>query len=510
MHVLVQKDVGSRWLNRFVVLILLAIIAIQLSTYLKQKNDVAGEEARAATVIDEMRRQHERELGALAAKRVQEKAEAETQHERELGALAAKRVQEKAEADTQLEGLSRKISELQSESDRKLAKLATALDQQKQESSRQVAEHSQWLGRMADEIAKSKRDPVIANGGAKPVPGVNLRFVIPARIAVVRGDAGADANGQRQPRAEAEPPVEPAPDYVFFFKLADDFYRAEKYAEAGQIYSDLIERYPKAKASYLRRGDCFGSLQLFDKAIADFTTAIAIAPDDPRAYLARSWAYLGKGATDRAMADADEALRLEPTLAEAHRIRSEVFARKGQPVQAGAARAEGLAVLYRRGVNAIANRDYEAGIADLERVIRQAPNDAEAHSWCAKAHYLRSDFPKAVKEYTEVIALAPNDKESYNNRGMASFRMGAHGSAIADFDQAIGLDGKYSDAYLNRGTVRLALGDAERAAQDFSKVLELEPRDASEAYRLRSAAYASMGWAVQAASDRRIAERLGR
>ena len=127
-----------------------------------------------------------------------------------------------------------------------------------------------------------------------------------------------------------------------------------------------------------------------------------------------------------------------------------------------------------------------------------------------KAHYLRSDFPNAVKEYTEVIALTPNDKESYNNRGMASFRMGAIGSAIADFDQAIGLDGKFSDAYLNRGTVRLALGDAERAAQDFSKVIELEPRSAGEAYRLRSAAYASMGWANQAVSDQRIAERLGR
>ena len=109
-----------------------------------------------------------------------------------------------------------------------------------------------------------------------------------------------------------------------------------------------------------------------------------------------------------------------------------------------------------------------------------------------------------------MIALSPNDKESYNNRGMASFRMGAHVAAIEDFDQAIGLDGKFSDAYLNRGTLRLALGDWERAAQDFSKVLELEPRSAGEAYRLRSAAYASMGWMNQAASDRRIAERLGR
>ncbi len=115
-----------------------------------------------------------------------------------------------------------------------------------------------------------------------------------------------------------------------------------------------------------------------------------------------------------------------------------------------------------------------------------------------------------MKEYTEAIALSPNDRESYNNRGMASFRMGAAGAALADFDQAIGLDGKFSDAYLNRGTVRLALGDSARAVQDFSKVLELEPRSAGEAYRLRSAAYASMGASNQAASDRRIAERLGK
>ena len=506
MQVLVQKEVGNRWLNRIVVLILLAIIAIQLATYLKPEKDVAGEEARVAAVIEGMRGQHEREQSLLVAKSSQEKAESDSK----LEALSQKISELQSERERKLAKLAAALDEQKQETNRQVAKVAAALDQQKQETDRQVAEHTQWLGRMGEQIAKTKRDPVIVNGGAKPVPGVNLRFVVPARIAAVRGDAGADQDGHNQPGAEAEPSVEAAPDYVFFFKLADDFYRAGKYADAGQIYSDLIERYPKARTTYLRRGDCFASVQEYDKAIADFTTAITLAPEDPRAYLARSWAYLGKGATDRAKADADEALRLEPTLAEAHRIRSEVFARKGQPVQAGAARAEGLAILYRRGVDAIAKRDYAAGIADFERVIRQAPNDAEAHTWCAKAHYLRLDFPNAVKEYTEVIALSPNDKESYNNRGMASFRMGAHVAAIADFDQAIGLDGKFSDAYLNRGTVRLALGDAERAAQDFSKVLELEPRSAGEAYRLRSAAYASMGASNQAASDRRIAERLGR
>ena len=53
-------------------------------------------------------------------------------------------------------------------------------------------------------------------------------------------------------------------------------------------------------------------------------------------------------------------------------------ARDLKPEEAGTARAEGLAVLYRRGVDSVLKRDYPAGIADLERVIRQAPEDVAA------------------------------------------------------------------------------------------------------------------------------------
>ncbi len=83
MHVLVQKDVGSRWLNRLVVMILVAIIAIQLSTYLKPEKDVAREEvARAAGVIAVMRTQQERE------QREREKHEGE-QRERESASTSS-------------------------------------------------------------------------------------------------------------------------------------------------------------------------------------------------------------------------------------------------------------------------------------------------------------------------------------------------------------------------------------------------------------------------------------
>ena len=100
MQVLVRKDVSSRWLNRIVVMVLVAMIAIQLSAYLTPEEGVARERARAQAAV---------------AWNVQGPR---------TGAqfIAAKYAQEKEEANAKLEGLARKVSEIESQSDRKLAK----------------------------------------------------------------------------------------------------------------------------------------------------------------------------------------------------------------------------------------------------------------------------------------------------------------------------------------------------------------------------------------------------
>ena len=151
------------------------------------------------------------------------------------------------------------------------------------------------------------------------------------------------------------------PDYAHLFKRAEDFYRAGNYQGAVQVYSDLIDRYPKARAAYLRRGDCFASQRQFDKAIADFTTAIGLAPDDPRAYLARSWAYLGKGATERAMTDAEQRHSAGTDAGRGASDPGRGLRGRVSPTRPARRVAEALAVFYRRGVSSIAKRDYRLG-----------------------------------------------------------------------------------------------------------------------------------------------------
>jgi tetratricopeptide (TPR) repeat protein len=575
MHVLIQKERSCRWLNVSVLLILIAIIAIDLSTYFKPNTDSAREEARVAETIEGWLREQKEggdglrfwassevvdptrfhsvrswktihiepfdhalvqvdslteegdpisklwkiylgmgRDGARLITRIVDAADESVPPpflaKRQESLVSRKIRREKEEVEAKLKGLSQKINQLEAETERKLGRLDDSLDREKQETGRRMEELVDWLQRMAEQIDRTKRELVAANGQVGPIRDVDPRLVLRGmRIARLPGVRILGPDRLRQLGLQGPVPMPAERDYDYSLKQAEDFYREENYQDAAGIYSDLIERYPKIPAAYLRRGDCYAALRDFDRAIADFGMAIRLMPKDPRAHLARSRAYLGKGATVPALADAAEAIRLDPMLAEAHLVRTEVFDRKGEHDRAGAARSEALTIFYRRGVASIIKHDYEPGIADLEHVIREAPDHAEAHVWCGKAHYLRFDFPNAVKEFTKAIALEPDDKQNYNERGMAFFQTRAYDAAVADFDHAIRLDPKFHEAYLNRGTVRLAEGDFERAAADLSMVIQLDLRNAT-AYRLRSVAYDKMGSALKAASDLSIAKSLSR
>jgi tetratricopeptide (TPR) repeat protein len=86
----------------------------------------------------------------------------------------------------------------------------------------------------------------------------------------------------------------------------------------------------------------------YDRAIADYTEAIRLAPTSAWAYCRRANAYLFKDEFDRVIADCDEAIRLDPTYAWAYCSRGHAFAAKG---------------------------DFRSAIADLTEYLRLDPSD---------------------------------------------------------------------------------------------------------------------------------------
>jgi len=83
-------------------------------------------------------------------------------------------------------------------------------------------------------------------------------------------------------------------------------------------------------AKYYNRGTVHIAKGEYDKAIACFDKAIAIAADFPEAYCNRGTAYYQKGECDLAIADFDRAVELDPDCAEAYYNRAVARYDKGE------------------------------------------------------------------------------------------------------------------------------------------------------------------------------------
>ena len=81
--------------------------------------------------------------------------------------------------------------------------------------------------------------------------------------------------GQLEPPGRALAPPEADYEYSFKQSQAEELYRAGNFQDAARVYSGLIGTHPEAGSAFLRRGDCYASLEDFDMAIADSMSGAA-------------------------------------------------------------------------------------------------------------------------------------------------------------------------------------------------------------------------------------------
>jgi tetratricopeptide (TPR) repeat protein len=249
--------------------------------------------------------------------------------------------------------------------------------------------------------------------------------------------------------------------------------RVRIYDRAIADYTQAIRLDPNEAGGYNQRGTAYAQKGDYDRAIADYTQAIRIVPNFSYAYSNRGAAYYGKGDSDRAIADYAQAIRLDPN-------------------NAGAYSNHGLAY-YEKG-------DYEWAITDYTQALSLNPNNATVYSNRGVAYANKGDFDRAIADITQAIRLDPNNANTYINRGAAYFIKGDYDRAIADFTHVIRLDPDHIAAYYTRGNAYAKKGDADRAIADWTAVLRIKP-DLVEALSSRGLAYASKGDFDRAIAD---------
>ncbi|MDR1149287.1 MAG: tetratricopeptide repeat protein [Spirochaetaceae bacterium] len=125
-------------------------------------------------------------------------------------------------------------------------------------------------------------------------------------------------------------------------------------------------------------------------------------------YCRRGAEHYQSGEVDLAIADFSEAICLDPN-------------------DAG--------VYYMRGNMYFLNKnDHDKAIADFDRAIKLDRNDAEAYYYRGLAYQMgRKDFAHAITDFTEALRLDPDNEKAHYHRGMAYYLLGDNNMANADF-----------------------------------------------------------------------------
>lgn len=164
--------------------------------------------------------------------------------------------------------------------------------------------------------------------------------------------------------------------------------------------------------AYCNRGVVHQITGAGQRAIADFTRAIQLRPEDARYYNNRGVAYSSVGRFDLAIADFDKAIGLDPRHAKAH---------KG------------------RGVGHLNRGDYLQALVDLDKAIELDPTYLLAYSARGSALTRLGRWGKLVRNWRSAVEQVPEHPEVMNQLAWVlatsedpKFRHGAEAVRLAE------------------------------------------------------------------------------
>jgi hypothetical protein len=93
---------------------------------------------------------------------------------------------------------------------------------------------------------------------------------------------------------------------------------------------------PEDVSHYRARAAAYGDLEAHERAVADYTQAIALVPDSTYLYTMRAFQYLALGRLDDAIADLGIAVLLDPDDCNVYRLRGDLWRQRGDEQRARA------------------------------------------------------------------------------------------------------------------------------------------------------------------------------
>lgn len=202
--------------------------------------------------------------------------------------------------------------------------------------------------------------------------------------------------------------------YVFFplfilFLSITSFQRTRVWNDTLSLVTDIIEKNPEAP--YLARAHGTRAIQYqkegkLQLALADYSKALELRPDDARTY-------------------------------------------------------------YNKAVLEFNIGNHAAALADFTLAAENGIEIPDLYNYKGLSHFSTGAYTKAIKEFDKAIALDSSFAFAWGNKGVALASMEKTVKALAALNRAISLKANYADALKNRGIIYLRRNDRSKACSDL-------------------------------------------
>lgn len=156
-------------------------------------------------------------------------------------------------------------------------------------------------------------------------------------------------------------------------------------------------------------------------------------------------------------------------------------------------------LLKRSNLNYFTGADDEA-LKDALDVVRQHPENFDAHYVLASIYRKKGDIEKTFATYEKMLKLRPADKQITFYLANLYQKLGRIDQALAIYNGLISRFPEEDGTYISRGSLLQMKGDATGAKADFDKAISLKPQS-YEGYQKRALYFAMNGQKTQAEAD---------
>ena len=216
---------------------------------------------------------------------------------------------------------------------------------------------------------------------------------------------------------------------------------ANDFANAVRIFTGCILKRPDHAHAYYCRANAYWDLSATTMRWQTTPRPLSSIRSTSSWYV-RGQLYDKLNQRDKAIADFSKAIELAPTA---------------------------TYIWYYRGSTHIKSGHFQEALADFTKATELAPQSAR--NWGARGMaYNRLNRPdKAVPDFDKAIQLDPREQYAWYGRGMSYIELKQPTKARADLKKAIELNPKDAYAWCGRGTANDMLNQTQQALEDFAK-----------------------------------------